>query len=136
DGAAAVALVPAGANADGTRRAPAPGLALRSHAVIGCDPTLTGIGAAPAIEAALCRAGRSVTDVAAIEVVEAFAVQALAVLERLGVADDDPRVCADGGALAWGHPWGASGAVSVVRLFSRLVRGGARPARWAWRRLR
>lgn len=125
DGAAAVALVPAGANADGTRRAPAPGLALRSHAVIGCDPTLPGIGAAPAIEAALCRAGRSVTDVAAIEVVEAFAVQALAVLERLGVDDDDPRVCADGGALAWGHPWGASGAVSVVRLFSRLVRGGA-----------
>ncbi|TGJ94901.1 acetyl-CoA C-acyltransferase, partial [Actinotalea fermentans ATCC 43279 = JCM 9966 = DSM 3133] len=38
---------------------------------------------------------------------------------------DDARLCADGGALALGHPWGASGAVSVVRLFSRLVRSGA-----------
>jgi acetyl-CoA C-acetyltransferase len=47
------------------------------------------------------------------------------VLDRLGIADDDPRVCADGGALALGHPWGASGAVAVVRLFSRLIRGGA-----------
>ena len=46
--------------------------------------------------------------------------------ERVGLLDDaDPRVCADGGALALGHPWGASGAVAVVRLFSRLVRHGA-----------
>ncbi len=120
DGAAAVALVASGTHAG-------PGLALRSHAVIGCDPALPGLGAAPAIEAALRSAGRAVSDVAAIEVVEAFAVQTLAVLERIGVADDDPRVCADGGALAWGHPWGASGAVSVVRLFGRLMRGGAPP---------
>lgn len=118
DGAAAVALVPAGTS-------PVSGLALRAHAVIGCDPALPGIGAAPALEAALRTAGVQVADVEAIELVEAFAVQTLAVLEAIGVADDDPRVCADGGALAWGHPWGASGAVSVVRLFSRLVRGGA-----------
>ncbi|MFB9749398.1 acetyl-CoA C-acyltransferase, partial [Leifsonia shinshuensis] len=64
-------------------------------------------------------------QVAAFELVEAFASQSIAVLERIGVAEDDPRVCADGGALALGHPWGASGAVAVVRLFSRLVRGGA-----------
>ncbi|WP_343901950.1 thiolase family protein [Arthrobacter rhombi] len=118
DGAAAVALVPGPANT-------APGLAVRAHAVIGCDPALPGIGAAPAIIAALASAGLDVADLAAIELVEAFAVQTLAVLEAIGVADEDPRVCADGGALAWGHPWGASGAVSVVRLFSRLVRGGA-----------
>lgn len=118
DGAAAVALVPGGTSS-------APGLALRAHAVIGCDPALPGIGAAPAIESVLGSAGLDVADVAAIELVEAFAVQTLAVLERIGVADDDPRVSADGGALAWGHPWGASGAVAVVRLFSRLVRGGA-----------
>jgi acetyl-CoA C-acetyltransferase len=119
DGAAAVALVP-------RDRAPGvAGLVVRGHAVVGCDPALPGIGAAPAVLAALADAGVGIGDVAAFEIVEAFAAQSLAVLDRLGLADDDPRVCADGGALALGHPWGASGAVSVVRLFSRLVRGGA-----------
>jgi acetyl-CoA C-acetyltransferase len=116
DGAAAVVVAPAGA---------APGLAVRAAAVIGCDPALPGIGAAPAVEAALLAAGASVNDVAAYEIVEAFAAQSLAVLDRLGLADNDPRICADGGALALGHPWGASGAVTLVRLFSRLVRSGA-----------
>lgn len=119
DGAAAVAIVP--------RRLAgrAPGLVLRGHAVVGCDPALPGIGAAPAVRAALDSAGADLGDVAAFEIVEAFAAQSLAVLDRLGLADDDPRVCADGGALALGHPWGASGAISVVRLFGRLVRGSA-----------
>jgi len=73
----------------------------------------------------------SLDEIAAFEIVEAFAAQTLAVLRALGLNDGDdadgadPRVCADGGALALGHPWGASGAVSVVRLFSRLVRAGA-----------
>ncbi|NEL26888.1 MAG: thiolase family protein [Xanthomonas perforans] len=116
DGAAAVVV-----SAGGT----APGLALRGAAVIGCDPALPGIGAAPAIAAAIDRAGIGLEDVDAFEVVEAFASQSIAVLSRLGIADDDPRVCADGGALALGHPWGASGAVSVVRLFTRLIRSGA-----------
>ncbi|MBD8536602.1 acetyl-CoA C-acyltransferase, partial [Plantibacter sp. CFBP 13570] len=89
------------------------------------DPALPGIGAAPAILDALDRAGVDLAQVAAFEIVEAFAAQTLAVLDRLGVAEDDERLCADGGALALGHPWGASGAVAVVRLFSRLVRGGA-----------
>jgi acetyl-CoA C-acetyltransferase len=75
------------------------------------------------------RSGCSLDDVAAIEIVEAFAAQALACLDDLGLVDGsgevDPRVCADGGSLALGHPWGASAAVSVVRLFSRLVDGGA-----------
>ncbi|MCU1477780.1 MAG: thiolase family protein [Subtercola sp.] len=116
DGAAAVIVAPAGTAA---------GLAVRAAAVIGCDPALPGIGAAPAIEAALLSAGAHIGDVAAFEIVEAFAAQSLAVLGRLGLVDDDPRVCADGGALALGHPWGASGAVAIVRLFSRLVRTGA-----------
>ena len=115
DGAAAVLLAPAGST---------PGLALLAHATVGCDPALPGIGAAPAIQEALKRAGLDTSAIAAFEIVEAFASQTLAVLEALGLPDDDPRVCADGGALAYGHPWGASGAVSVVRLFSRLVRGG------------
>ncbi len=116
DGAAAVVVAPAGA---------APGLAVRASAVVGCDPALPGIGAAPAIGAALLSAGATVGDIRAFEIVEAFAAQSLAVLHRLGLADDDPRVNADGGALALGHPWGAGGAVAVVRLFSRLVRAGA-----------
>ncbi|KHK96853.1 acetyl-CoA acetyltransferase [Microbacterium mangrovi] len=116
DGAAAVLVSPAGT---------APGLAVRETGIVGCDPALPGIGAAPAVAAALDRAGAGVADVAAFEIVEAFAAQSLAVLDRLGIAEDDDRVCADGGALALGHPWGASGAVAVVRLFSRLVRGGA-----------
>lgn len=120
DGAAAVLVVPSSATLPGM-----PGLALRAHAIVGCDPALPGIGAAPAILEALDRAGRRVADVAAFEIVEAFAAQTLAVLDRVGIADDDDRVCADGGALAIGHPWGASGAVSVVRLFGRLVRSGA-----------
>jgi len=119
DGAAAVVVVPR-EDADG-----APGLLLRGQAIVGCDPRLPGIGAAPAVIAALGNAGADLSRIAAFEIVEAFAAQSLAVLERIGLADDDPRVCADGGALALGHPWGASGAVSVVRLFSRLVRGGA-----------
>ncbi|WP_432945495.1 thiolase family protein [Kribbella sp. CA-253562] len=115
DGAAAVVVSAAGS----------PGLAVRAHAIVGCDPALPGLGAAPAVLAALDSAGVAIGNVTAFEIVEAFAAQSLAVLDRLGIADDDPRVCADGGALALGHPWGASGAVAVVRLFSRLVRGGA-----------
>ncbi|MFI2364647.1 thiolase family protein [Promicromonospora sp. NPDC019610] len=119
DGAATVAIVPH------RLRGAAAGLVVRGHAVVGCDPALPGIGAAPAVLAALDAAGARIGDVAAVEIVEAFAAQSLAVLGRIGLADDDPRVCADGGALALGHPWGASGAVAVVRLFSRLVRAGA-----------
>ncbi|GAA4355371.1 thiolase family protein [Microbacterium rhizosphaerae] len=118
DGAAAVLVSPGGTG---------PGLAVRACAIVGCDPALPGIGAAPAVRAALTSAGATVADVTAFEIVEAFAAQSLAVLDRLGIAEDDPRVCADGGALALGHPWGASGAVAVVRLFSRLVRRGAVP---------
>ncbi len=122
DGAAAVAIVPDGS------RGTAPGLALVAMATVGCDPALPGIGPVAAITRALADAGVTLADVAALEIVEAFSAQTLAVLQLLGLAGDDfvdPRVCAQGGALALGHPWGASGAVSVVRLFSRLVRGNA-----------
>lgn len=122
DGAAAVAIVPAGA------RSTAPGLALLAHATVGCDPALPGIGPVAAVARVLDERGLTLADVGAFEIVEAFAAQTLAVLQLLGLAQDgsvDPRVCTDGGALALGHPWGASGAVGVVRLYSRLVRGGA-----------
>ncbi|MBF4634075.1 thiolase family protein [Agreia pratensis] len=122
DGAAAVAMVPSSA------RQGAPGLALVAASTVGCDPALPGIGPVAAVRDALRIANIELARIAAIEIVEAFSAQTLAVLESLGLADHhriDPRVCADGGALALGHPWGASGAVSVVRLFSRLVRSDA-----------
>ncbi|MEO7017452.1 MAG: thiolase family protein, partial [Leifsonia sp.] len=119
DGAAAVLLAPDKAATT------VPRLALLAHATVGCDPSLPGLGAAFAVTAALEQVGATLAQVAGFEIVEAFAAQILAVLDRLGLDDDDARVCSDGGALALGHPWGASGAVGVVRLFSRLVRGGA-----------
>ncbi|GAA3133670.1 thiolase family protein [Planomonospora alba] len=126
DGAAAVAVVP-----DRLRAAAGlPGLRLAAGAVVGCDPALPGWGPVPAVRRVLERAGADLRDVAAVEIVEAFAAQTLAVTDALGLdplGADDGRVCPDGGALALGHPWGASGAVAVVRLFSRLVRAAAPP---------
>lgn len=122
DGAAAVALVPASA------RRGAPALAVIAHATVGCDPALPGVGPVAAVERLLESTGVDLDDIAAIEIVEAFAAQTLAVLGRLGLRSGreiDPRVCAGGGALALGHPWGASGAIGMVRLFSRLVRSGS-----------
>ncbi|NED96118.1 thiolase family protein [Phytoactinopolyspora alkaliphila] len=122
DGAAAVTMVSA-------RTHPGrPGLRLVAGAVVGCDPRLPGWGPVPAVERVLSRAGVGIRQVAAVEIVEAFAGQVLAVADAIGLDAlhrDAARVCPDGGALALGHPWGATGAVSVVRLFSRLVRGGA-----------
>ena len=123
DGAAAVAIVAE------HLRGGAPGLRVLAHATTGVDSALPGLGPITAVRAVLERTGRSLDSVVAIEIVEAFAAQALACLDALGLVDAqgeiDPRVCADGGSLALGHPWGASAAVSVVRLFSRLVDGGA-----------
>lgn len=76
----------------------------------------------PAVQAALAEAGVGIDDVDVFEFNEAFAGQVLACYDALGI--DPDRVCLDGGALALGHPWGASGAVLVVRLFTQLVRRG------------
>jgi acetyl-CoA C-acetyltransferase len=123
DGAAAVAVVP-----ERLRRG-APGLRVLAHATTGVDPALPGLGPISAVRRVLELADRSLDEVVAIEIIEAFAAQTLACLDALGLVgesgDIDERVCADGGALAIGHPWGASAAVSVVRLFSRLVASGA-----------
>ncbi|HEX4816916.1 MAG TPA: thiolase family protein [Nonomuraea sp.] len=122
DGAAAVALVPE------RLRAGLPGLRLVAGSVVGCDPALPGWGPVPAVRRVLARSGVEVERVAAVELVEAFAAQVLAVTDALGLdplGADGARVCPDGGALALGHPWGATGTVVVTRLFSRLVGGGA-----------
>ena len=124
DGAAAVAVVPEEVRA----RLGVPGLAVRSTAVVGVDPALPGLGAAPAIRAALSRAGLGLDAVDRVEVTEAFAAQLLACTDELGLdplGADDARVSPDGGAIALGHPWAASGALLLVRLFAALVRQGA-----------
>jgi acetyl-CoA C-acetyltransferase len=116
DGAAAVAVV----DPDTHRRLGLPGLRVLATATAGVDPNLPGLGLVPAAAAALSRAGLCLDDLDVIELNEAFAGQLLACCDALDL--DPSRVCVEGGALALGHPWGASGAVLVVRLFSQLVR--------------
>ncbi len=102
-----------------------PGLAVRATAVAGVDPALPGLGCVPAVQAVLERAGVGLDEVGVIEITEAFAGQVLACTDALGLdvfGADAERVCPDGGAIALGHPWGASGSLLLVRLFSRMVR--------------
>lgn len=116
DGAAAVAVV-----SEARRRADGiPGLACLDWATVGVDPNLPGVGPVPAVRTLLRRNGITLDDIGVIEVNEAFAAQVLACCDELGL--DEERVCVEGGALALGHPWGASGAVLAVRLFSQMVR--------------
>ncbi len=79
-------------------------------ATAGVSPRIMGIGPAPASQKLLDRLGWSVGDLDVIELNEAFASQGLATLRQLGIADDDPRVNPNGGAIALGHPLGMSGA--------------------------
>ncbi|HSE56043.1 MAG TPA: thiolase family protein [Nocardioidaceae bacterium] len=116
DGAAAVALVDAETHA-GLRL---PGLRIVASATAGVDPNRPGLGIVPAVRAALAHAGLGLDAIDVVELNEAFAGQVLACCEELDL--DPARVCPQGGALALGHPWGASGAVLVVRLFTQLVR--------------
>jgi acetyl-CoA C-acetyltransferase len=116
DGAAAVAVV----SADVGRRLGLPGLRVLSTATAGVDPARPGRGLVPAVRVALERAGTSLDRIDVVELNEAFAGQVLACCDDLDL--DPDRVCVEGGALALGHPWGASGAVLVVRLFSQLLR--------------
>ncbi|KRE37710.1 acetyl-CoA acetyltransferase [Janibacter sp. Soil728] len=115
DGAAAVAIVDETTHA----RLGVPGLRILSTATAGVQPDRPGRGLVPATRLALERAGVGLDEIDVIELNEAFAGQILACCDELGL--DPLRVCADGGALALGHPWGASGAVLAVRLFHQLV---------------
>jgi acetyl-CoA C-acetyltransferase len=96
------------------------GLRLIDACTVGIDPALCGIGPVPAVERLLARnLGRSLRDAASIELTEAFAAQVLACADALGLPDD--QLNRNGGAIALGHPWGASGAVLVVRTFADLA---------------
>jgi len=97
-------------------------------ATVGVAPRLMGIGPAPASQKLLAQAGLSLDQIDVIELNEAFAAQGLAVLRLLGLQDDDARVNAWGGAIALGHPLGASGARLVTTAVNRLHTMGGRYA--------
>ncbi|MCK6536060.1 MAG: acetyl-CoA C-acetyltransferase [Polyangiaceae bacterium] len=92
--------------------------------VAGVEPTLMGIGPAPAIRSALDRAGLALGDVDLFDVNEAFAPQFLAVQKELGIADE--KINVNGGAIALGHPLGASGARITANLVYTLAKRGKR----------
>jgi len=117
DGAAAVVVMEAGA----AREAGAPVLAvIRGYASVGVAPRVMGLGPVGAVRAALAKAGIALADIGVIELNEAFAAQSLAVSRRLGL--DPARVNVHGGAIALGHPIGASGARVLTTLVHAMAR--------------
>ncbi|EHN10772.1 3-ketoacyl-CoA thiolase [Patulibacter medicamentivorans] len=103
----------------------APKAKILGYAVTGVDPNIMGIGPVTAIRKVLDRTGVALDDIAVIELNEAFAAQSLAVTRELGLADDDARVNPNGGAIALGHPIGASGTAITVKAISELHRTGS-----------
>jgi 3-oxoadipyl-CoA thiolase len=95
-------------------------------ATAGVEPRIMGIGPAPASEKVLAMTGLKMGQMDVIELNEAFAAQGLAVLRLLGIADNDPRVNPNGGAIALGHPLGASGARLVMTAVHQLEQTGGR----------
>ena len=121
DGAAAVVLMRL---SEAKQRKLEPRLALRAYAVSGIEPEVMGYAPAFAIPKALERAGLSIGDVDHVELNEAFAAQAVAVIRDAGL--DEERTNPLGGAIAFGHPVGATGAILTVRLMQSLERTGGR----------
>jgi acetyl-CoA C-acetyltransferase/acetyl-CoA acyltransferase len=125
DGACALLLANEAAAA---RNGLAPRARVVAMATAGVAPRVMGIGPAPATTKVLALAGLRLDQLDVIELNEAFAAQGLAVLRKLGLADDDPRVNAWGGAIALGHPLGASGARLATTAVNRLHATGGRYA--------
>ena len=125
DGAAALIVASeAAAKANGL----VPRARILGAAVAGVPPRVMGIGPAPASEKLLQRLGLTIADMDVIELNEAFAAQDLAVMRRLGLPDDSPRVNPNGGAIALGHPLGMSGARLALTATEELQRAGGRYA--------
>ncbi len=95
-------------------------------AVVGLEPRVMGFGPAPAVRKLLARTGLSLEQMDVIELNEAFAAQALAVMRDLGLPDDAPHVNPNGGAIALGHPLGMSGARLITTALYQLHRQGGR----------
>jgi acetyl-CoA acetyltransferase family protein len=123
----AVALLIAG-EAAVSRHGLTPLARIRGAATAGVPPRIMGIGPAPASRKLLARVGVAIDEVDVIELNEAFAAQALAVTRELGLPDDAEHVNANGGAIALGHPLGASGARITLTAARQLRAGGGRYA--------
>jgi 3-oxoadipyl-CoA thiolase len=123
DGAAALII----ASADAARQNGLTPIArIVGSAAAGVAPRVMGYGPVPAVQKLLGQHGLGAADLSLIELNEAFAAQGLAVLRGLGIADDDPRVNPNGGAIALGHPLGMSGARITGTLALELQRSGGR----------
>lgn len=99
---------------------------VRGMATAGVAPRIMGFGSAPATRKVLVLTGLTLEKLDVIELNEAFAAQGLAVLRNLGLQDDDPRVNPNGGAIALGHPLGASGARLITTAINQLHRNKGR----------
>ncbi|MDB5931176.1 MAG: beta-ketoadipyl CoA thiolase [Polaromonas sp.] len=125
DGACALLLAD---EATAARNGLTPRARVVAMATAGVPPRIMGIGPAPATQKVLALTGLTIDQMDVIELNEAFAAQGLAVLRLLGVPDDDPRVNAWGGAIALGHPLGASGARLATSAVNQLHLNGGRYA--------
>ena len=125
DGACALLLAD---EATAARNGLTPRARVVGMATAGVPPRIMGIGPAPATQKVLALTGLTIGQMDVIELNEAFAAQGLAVLRLLGLPDDDPRVNRWGGAIALGHPLGASGARLATTAVSQLHQTGGRYA--------
>ena len=125
DGACALLLADEGTAA---RHGLTPKARILGMATAGVAPRVMGIGPVPAVQKLLQQTGITLEQIDVIELNEAFAAQGLAVLRQLDIADDDPRVNPNGGAIALGHPLGMSGARLLTTATYQLHRTGGRYA--------
>jgi 3-oxoadipyl-CoA thiolase len=124
DGAAAIIVA---SEAAAVKQGLTPRARIVAMATAGVAPRVMGMGPLPATQKLLAKTGYRLKDIDLIELNEAFASQALAVTRQLGLADDDERVNPHGGAIAIGHPLGASGArIAMTALNGLETRGGRR----------
>jgi acetyl-CoA C-acetyltransferase/acetyl-CoA acyltransferase len=124
DGAAALIIA---SEAAARRHGLTPIARILGGATAGVPPRIMGIGPAPASQKLIDRLGLTQSDFDVIELNEAFAAQGIATLRQLGIADDDPRVNRNGGAIALGHPLGMSGArITGTAALELLQSGGTR----------
>lgn len=121
DGAAALVLMSA---EEAKKRGLTPLATIKSWATVGVDPAVMGIGPIPASKKALEKAGWAITDLDLVEANEAFAAQACSVVKELGL--DENKVNVNGGAIALGHPIGASGARVLTTLLHEMKRRDAK----------
>jgi len=125
DGAAALLLA---SEAGAAKHGLAPRARVLGMAVAGVPPRIMGIGPVPATKKLLQRLKLKLDDFDVLEINEAFSAQALACTRQLGLADDDPRINARGGAIALGHPLGMSGARLAITALDQLQAGGGKLA--------